>query len=255
MSSNNSPPKVRQRVEESVADRHLRMEKRQVLSERNLLRVYLRDQVLLPIGQLIQENQWEYLHNCAYPAFPILVRKFYGHMIMQTMVRGHTIQIDPQLISAVLGVPVLPVPGVPFLLGVEAPSIDYLLDFFGTRPQGEEKSHSQIRIGAFAPMHQFLAKIDVTNFWPQARRSELTLKKATLLYAIVMRTHFCLCKHILHTMLEVCDETNTSLSFRCLITHICLQFVTDISDSKPRSRIPNPLGKQTLMKSNAQLRH
>jgi hypothetical protein len=28
MSSNNSPPKVRQRVEESVVDRHLRMEKR-----------------------------------------------------------------------------------------------------------------------------------------------------------------------------------------------------------------------------------
>jgi hypothetical protein len=95
----------------------------------------------------------------------------------------------------------------------------------------------------------------VTNFWPQARRSELTLKKATLLYAIVMRTPFCLCKHILHTMLEVCDETNTGLSFGCLISHICLQFVTEIFDSEPRSRILDPLGKQTLMKSNAQLRH
>jgi hypothetical protein len=31
--------------------------------------------------------------------------------------------------------------------------------------------------------------------------------------------------------------------------------VTDISDSEPRSRIPDPLGIQTLMKSNAQLRH
>jgi hypothetical protein len=68
----------------------------------------------------------------------------------------------------VIRVPVLPVLGVPFLDGVEAPSMDYLLDFFGARPQGEEKSHSQISIGAFAPMHQFLAKIVVTNFWPQA---------------------------------------------------------------------------------------
>jgi hypothetical protein len=33
---------------------------------------------------------------------------------MQTMVRGQQIQIDPQLISAVIGVPVLPVSGVPF---------------------------------------------------------------------------------------------------------------------------------------------
>jgi hypothetical protein len=56
-------------------------------------------------------------------------------------------------------------------------------------------------------------------------------------------------------MLEVRDETNTSPSFGCLITHICLQFVTDIFDSEPRSRIPDPLGVQTLMKSNAQLRH
>jgi hypothetical protein len=52
-------------------------------------------------------------------------------LIMQTLVRGHTIQIDPQLISVVIGVPLLPVPGVPFPNGVEAPSIDYLMDFFG----------------------------------------------------------------------------------------------------------------------------
>jgi len=55
-------------------------------------------------------------------------------------------------------------------------------------------------------------------------------------------------------MLEVHDETNISLSFGCLITHICLQFVTGIFYSEPRSRIPDPLGIQTLMKSNAQLR-
>jgi len=119
------------------------------------------------------------------------------------------------------------------------------------RPHHENKSDSQINIGAFAPMHRFLAKVVVTNLWPQARRSELTLKKATLLYAIVMWTPFCLSKHILHTMLKVRDEKNTSLSFGCLITQICLKVVLDISDSESRSRIPDPLGIQTLMKSNA----
>jgi hypothetical protein len=95
----------------------------------------------------------------------------------------------------------------------------------------------------------------VPNLWPQARWSELTLKKATILYAIVKWTPFCLCKHIFHTMPEVRDEKNTSLSFGCLITNICLQVVTDISNSEPRSQIPYPLGIQTFMKSNAQLRH
>jgi hypothetical protein len=85
---------------------------------------------------MILENQWEYLYNCACPAFPRPVREFYGHMIivqdddrgliLQTMVRGHTIQVDPQLISSVLGVPALPVLGVPFPLGVEAPNMDFL---------------------------------------------------------------------------------------------------------------------------------
>jgi hypothetical protein len=56
-------------------------------------------------------------------------------------------------------------------------------------------------------------------------------------------------------MLEVRDEKNTSLSFGCLITQIFLQVMPDISYSEPRSRIPDPLGIQTLMKSNAQLWH
>jgi hypothetical protein len=118
------------------------MRSRQVLSERNLLRPDLRDSVLLPIAQMLLENHWEYLYNYACPAFPRLVREFYGNMIiiqedyrgliMQTMVRGQQIQIDPQLISVVIGVPVLSVSGVPF--PDEAPNIDFLHDFFGTRP-------------------------------------------------------------------------------------------------------------------------
>jgi hypothetical protein len=73
---------------------------------------------------MLLENNWEYLYNCTCPAFPGLVREFYANMIiimdddrgliMQTMVRGQQIQIDPQLISAVIGVPVFLVSGVPF---------------------------------------------------------------------------------------------------------------------------------------------
>jgi hypothetical protein len=48
MFSDGSPPRVRQRIDESVADRLHRMQSRQVLSEWNLLRADLRDLVLLP---------------------------------------------------------------------------------------------------------------------------------------------------------------------------------------------------------------
>jgi hypothetical protein len=56
MSLDDSPPRVRQWIEESVADRRFHMEKQQVLSEQNHFCADLRDPVLLPIGQMIQEN-------------------------------------------------------------------------------------------------------------------------------------------------------------------------------------------------------
>jgi hypothetical protein len=65
---------------------------------------------------------------------------------------------------------------------------------------------------------------------------------------------FCLCKHIMHTMLEMRDEHLTGLPFACLVTKICLYFVTDIPDTEPKVRVQDLLGSQTLMKSNAQLR-
>jgi hypothetical protein len=55
-------------------------------------------------------------------------------------------------------------------------------------------------------------------------------------------------------MLEMRDDHSTWLPFACLVTKLCLQFVTDIS-SEPGMRVQDPLGTQTLMKSNAQLRH
>jgi hypothetical protein len=65
-----------------MANRLHRMRSRQVLSEQNLLRPDMRDPVLLPIAQMLLENNWEYLYNCACLAFPRLVREFYGNMII-----------------------------------------------------------------------------------------------------------------------------------------------------------------------------
>lgn len=113
MSADDSLPQVRQRIEESVTDRLHRMCSRQALYEQNLFHPDLRDPILLPIAQMLLENNWEYLYNCACLAFPKLVQEFYGHMIviqdndrgliMQTMVKGQTILIDPQLINSVIG--------------------------------------------------------------------------------------------------------------------------------------------------------
>jgi hypothetical protein len=101
---------------------------------------------------------------------------------------------------------VLHISANPFNEVLEPPTLDQLRDFFHAHPQGEERAHAHIIIGTFSPPHRLLAKIVQHNLWPTVRRSELILKRAQFLYAIVMRMLFCLCKHILNRMLEMRDE-------------------------------------------------
>jgi hypothetical protein len=87
---------------------------------------------------------------------------------------------------------------------------------------------------------------------PTIRRSDLILKRAQFIYAIHLCLPFCLCKHILGVILEARDESNTGLPFGCLLTQIILQSGISIA-GEPKMRIQNPIGKQNLMKSTAQL--
>jgi hypothetical protein len=93
---------------------------------------------------------------------------------------------------------VLPISANPFNEVLEPSTLDQLWDFFHAHPQGEERALAHIKIGAFSPPHHLLAKIVQHNLWPTVRRSELVLKRAQFVYAIVMRLPFCLCKHPQH---------------------------------------------------------
>jgi len=139
-------------------------------------------------------------------------------------------------LSVIIGVPVLTISANPFTEVLERPSLEQLRDLFNAHPQGDERAHAHIKISAFSPPHRLLAKIGLHNLWPTARRSELVLKRARFLYPLVMRMPFCLCKHILNIMLEMRDNHSTGLPSTCLVTKICLQFVTDIS-AEPRMRV------------------
>jgi hypothetical protein len=130
--------------------------------------------------------------------------------------------------------------------------MDDLREFFHAVPQEEERA-TTIRIGALSPSYRLLAKIVQHNLWPVVRRSDLTLKKAQFVYAIHLRLPFFLCKHIMTVMLEALDKGNIGLPFGCLLTQIILQSDIIIT-GEPKMKIQQPIGKQTLMKSNAQLR-
>jgi hypothetical protein len=214
------------------------------------------------IHDTIQTYHWGYLHTCACVVYTRLVRLFYANLevvqdddrwlVLQSTVRGHIIIFDPQIISQFIGIPILQIPGCPYNEVVIPSSLDDLKEFFHAVPQGEERA-TTIRIGALSALHRMLAKIVQHNLWPVVRRNDLILKRAQFVYAISLRLPFCLCKHILGVILEARDEGNAGLPFGCLLTQIILQSSIGIV-GEPKMKIQDPISKQTLMKSNAQLR-
>jgi hypothetical protein len=202
---------------------------RTFIAERNVVRSDIMVPPLDSIYETIQTYQWGYLYTCACIVLTRLVRLFYANpevahdddrgLVLQSTVDGHIINVDPQIISHFIGVPVLELPGSPYNEVVLPPSLDDLREFFHAVPQGEEHA-TTIRIGALSLSHRLLAKIVQHNLWPVVRRSDLIRKKAQFVYAIHLRLLFCLCKHIMSVMLEARDEGNTSLPFGCQLTHI-----------------------------------
>jgi hypothetical protein len=134
MSADSSQHRVRQRTEEAQATSLVKKENRQAISERNILRVDVMAAPLDYIAEIIRDNHWGYLYNCACTIYPWLVREFFGYMeviqdedhgiILQTAVQGHVIQIDPQVISAIIDVPVLLISASPFTEVMEPPTLE-----------------------------------------------------------------------------------------------------------------------------------
>jgi hypothetical protein len=130
-----------------------------VIAERNVVRVDIMVAPLDSIHDIIQTYHWGYLHNCACVVFIRLVRLFYANlevvqdddrgMVLQSSVEGHVITADPQIISQIIGVPVLQLPASPYNEVVLPHSLDDLREFFQAVPQGEERD-TTIRIGALS---------------------------------------------------------------------------------------------------------
>jgi hypothetical protein len=262
MSAGNPQRKVRQRTVEDRAALQTKTMDRTVIAERNVIRSDIMVPPLDSIHDIIQTYHWVYLHTCACVVYTRLVKLFYANLevvqdddhglVLQSIVDGHIITVDPQIISRFIGVLVLKISGSPYNEVVLPPSMDDLREFFRAVPQGEERT-TTIRIGALSPSHRMLAKIIQHNLWPVVRHSDLILKKAQFVYAIHLCLPFCLCKHILSVFLEAHDEGNTGLPFGCLLTQIILQSGINIT-REPKMKIQQPISKQTLMKSNVQLR-
>jgi hypothetical protein len=91
------------------------------------------------------------------------------------------------------------------------------------------------------------------NLWPLGRRSGLVLKRARLVYALIQNVRFCMCKFLLHVMIDMFDDHRCGLPFGCLVMRICQRYVPHIPLIEQFLKIQDSLGPQTITKSDAQL--
>jgi hypothetical protein len=172
-------------------------------------------------------------------------------LFFSLLFEGIYFRLIHKVISRIIGVPMLPISANPFTEVLEPPTLEQLWEFFHAHPQGEKRANAHIKIDIFSPLHRLVTKIIQHNLFSTIRKSELILKRAQFLYAIIMWLPFCICKHILNCMIEMKVDASTRLPFACLITEIIHPSELDVS----KMRIQAPLGNQTHMKLNAQLRH
>jgi len=168
MSAGSPQRRVHQRTVEDWAALQAKTMDRTVIAERNVIHSNIMVLPLDSIHDIIQTYHWGYLHTCACVVYTRLVKLFYANlevvqdydhgMVLQSIVDGHIITVDPQIISRFIGVPVLEIFGSPYNEVVLPPSMDDLREFFRANPQGEERA-TTIRIGTLYPSHCMLAKI------------------------------------------------------------------------------------------------
>jgi hypothetical protein len=187
MSANNPQCKVRQRIKGDRAALRAKIMDQPVIVERNVVCSDIMVAPLDSIHDTIQTYHWGYLHSCACIVYTRLVRLFCANLevvqdddrglVLQSTVGGHTIIVDPQIISQFIGVPVLQISVSPYNEVVFPPSMEDLREFFHAVPQGKERA-TTIRIGALSAPHRMLAKIVQHNLWPVVRRIDLILTRA-----------------------------------------------------------------------------
>jgi hypothetical protein len=142
MSASNPQPRVRPRTEGDRTAIRIKIMNCPVIAEWNMVRSDIMVAPLDSIHDTIQTYYWGYLHSCAYVVYTRLVRLFYANLevlqdderglVLQSTVLGNIITVDPQIISQVIGVPVLEMSGYNEV--VLPPSMEDLREFFHAVP-------------------------------------------------------------------------------------------------------------------------
>lgn len=238
-----------------------KISKRSIIVERGVLRSDLMVEPFQFIYDIFRENKWLTLFEPV-NVYHRLVREFYSNMSLvlgssphfKTKVSGTSLLINPALISEVTGIPLTNGKPSPFSDIDTHPTKAEIMA--SLNPGGDlewEEQKTKIPISYLRGPEKLLARIVMQNMWPISRNSEVTIDRAKMIYAIINRVPFCLCTHMVMTMIELYDDHAIALPFGGLITKILKNKLQQIAPNKPADVPGGYFRKGTIMKVNAQL--
>lgn len=108
----------------------------------------------------------------------------------------------------------------------------------------------------FSLDYLLLSRVVFTNLYPTNHHSDVSLDKATLLYALIDDVPIDLGSHLCKVILEAhkSSKMRTGLPFANLVTRIALFHNVPIPETEPRISLKAPIGHQTIQISRAHIR-
>ncbi|XP_059434578.1 uncharacterized protein LOC132167585 [Corylus avellana] len=256
-----STPRKRTREEKSVLQDKIFT--RKFVIERGVEQKDIRVEPFRFIHDIFQANQWTSLF-VPVNAYTRLVREFYynideidlvGPPSFTTKVFEKTLNITTELISEVIGIPLTNEKPLPFLEEDPQPTKAEIMAVLNPSQQLVwDEDLNKIPIGYVRAPERLLTRILLQNIWPMSRHSHVTIERAIMIYGIINRVEFCLCTHLVLTMIELHEDHSIALPYDGLITKILHAILPKIAANERMEAPEGYFGKATVMKSNAQLR-
>jgi len=163
---------------------------------------------------------------------------------LETKVRGTTLRINIELIGEVSGISLSHAIGSPSPDSMTPPSREELMSCFDPRGGNIwEKIMKSIPIGFLQSPQHLLARIVMQNIWPISRHSDVSLNRACMIFTIINRIPFCMCKHMIMTMIEMQEDIQIVLPYGGLIMKILKKKLTNIPANEPVHMPEGPFGK------------
>ncbi|XP_059436679.1 uncharacterized protein LOC132169708 [Corylus avellana] len=258
--SESTPRRKRTRKEKAILQDKILT--RNIVIERGVEQNDLLVEPVWFIYDIFHDNQWKSFF-VPVSAYTRLVREFYYNIeaidlvcepSFKTKVSGKILTITPSLISEVTGIPLTNDKPLPFLETKPQPSkVDIMAVL---NPGGElewDSNKTKIPIGYVRGPERLLTWIVLQNIWPISHNNHVPLDRAIMIYRIIRRVQFCLCTHMVQTMLELHEDHSIALPYGGLITKILKATLPKIAATEHVEIPEGYFGKGTVMKSNAQI--